>query len=107
MLIHFPLFAIPYQLFDLLIDVKFFFVFQAARRQMQVEAAERRRQEAESRGIKNPEKVSRLQQRADRIEQAELEASKRGEPVLRVNIPSNSMVLMACDLSFSFLPVDF
>lgn len=53
---------------------------------MQVEAAERRRQESESRGIKNPEKVSRLQQRAERIEKEELEAAKRGEPALRVGI---------------------
>lgn len=53
---------------------------------MQVEAAERRRQESDSRGIKNPEKVSRLQQRAERIEKEELEAAKRGGPVLKVRI---------------------
>lgn len=63
-----------------------FLCFQAARRQMQVEAAERRRQESDSRGIKNPEKVSRLQQRAERIEKEELEAAKRGGPVLKVRI---------------------
>lgn len=67
------------------------FVFQAARRQMQVEAAERRRQENEARGIKNPEKVSRLQQRAEQIEKVELEAAKRGEPVLRVRHFSNTI----------------
>lgn len=59
-------------------------MFQVARRQMQMEAAERRRQESESRGIRNPEKVSRLQQRAERLEKEELAAAKRGEPVLRV-----------------------
>ena len=68
-------------------------MFQAARRQMQVEAAERRRQENEARGIKNPEKVSRLQQRAEQIEKVELEAAKRGEPVLRVRISSTQSII--------------
>ncbi|XP_031626259.1 uncharacterized protein LOC116342687 [Contarinia nasturtii] len=55
----------------------------AARRQMQMEAAERRRQESENRGIKNPEKVRQMQERTARIEKQEIEAAKMGEPTLR------------------------
>lgn len=53
---------------------------------MQEEAAERRRQETENRGIKDPEKVRRQQQRAADMERAELEAAKRGDgsPALKV-----------------------
>lgn len=61
--------------------------FQAARRRVQEEAAERRRQENENRGIKNPEKVRHQQQRAAQMEKDELEATKRGagNPSLKVN----------------------
>lgn len=54
---------------------------------MQVEAAERRRQETENRGIKNPEKVRQMQERAAKLEKEELEAAKlgMGQPTLRVN----------------------
>lgn len=60
---------------------------QAARRRIQEEAAERRRQENENRGIKDPEKVRRQQQRAAQIEKDELEAAKlgAGNPSLKVN----------------------
>lgn len=59
--------------------------FQAARRQMQAEAAERRRLEIENRGIKDPAKVKRQQQRAEQMERDELEAAKQGNtPALRV-----------------------
>lgn len=53
---------------------------------MQVEAAERRRQESENRGIKNPDKVRRMQDRAAQMEKNELEAAKHGagNPTLRV-----------------------
>lgn len=63
-------------------------IVKAARRQMQVEAAERRRQESENRGIKDPEKVRRMQERAAKLEKDELEAAKQGlgQPALRVNI---------------------
>lgn len=63
-----------------------FFLVQAARRQMQVEAAERRRQESENRGIKNPESVRRMQERAAQLEKDELEAAKLGNanPTLKV-----------------------
>lgn len=66
-----------------------FFGQQAIRRQMQVEAAERRRNENDSRGIKDIDKVRRQQQRAAQMEKDELEAAKHGagEPALRVNIP--------------------
>lgn len=54
---------------------------------MQVEAAERRRQESENRGIKDPEKVRRMQERAAKLEKDELEAAKLGigNPSLKVN----------------------
>lgn len=55
---------------------------------MQVEAAERRRIENENRGIKDPEKVRRQQQRAAKMELDELEIAKKGmaNPALRVII---------------------
>uniref|UniRef100_A0A0K8TNU3 Small vcp/p97-interacting protein n=1 Tax=Tabanus bromius TaxID=304241 RepID=A0A0K8TNU3_TABBR len=49
-----------------------------ARRRMQLEAAERRRIENETRGIKDPEKVRRQQMRAERMEQQEEEMAKQG-----------------------------
>lgn len=54
---------------------------------MQVEAAERRRQETENRGIKDPAKVRRMQERSIKLEQQELEAAKlgMGNPSLKVN----------------------
>lgn len=60
---------------------------QVARRRMQEEAAERRRQESENRGIKDPEKVRRQQQRAADMERAEEDAAKQGpgNPSLRVS----------------------
>lgn len=53
---------------------------------MQMQAAEKRRQESENRGIKNPEKVRQMQERTARIEKQEIEAAKHGmnEPTLRV-----------------------
>lgn len=64
---------------------------QAARRRLQEEAAERRRQESENRGIKDPEKVRRQQQRALELEQRELEAARHGDggPALKVCIFSH------------------
>lgn len=58
---------------------------------MQVEAAEKRRQEQEHRGIKDPEKVRRMQERAAKLEQEEMEAAKRGmgNPALKVSVESN------------------
>lgn len=55
---------------------------------MQVEAAERRQAENESRGIKDVDKVRRQQERAAQMEREELEAAKHGhaQPALRVNI---------------------
>lgn len=56
---------------------------------MQVEAAERRRQENENRGIKNPDKVRRMQDRAAQLEKSEQEAAKLGgtNPSLKVIKP--------------------
>lgn len=53
---------------------------------MQMEAAERRRQESKNRGIKNPDKVRRMQERTAQLEKDELEAAKQGtaNPTLRV-----------------------
>ncbi|XP_055545701.1 uncharacterized protein LOC129730410 [Wyeomyia smithii] len=55
------------------------------RRQQQLEAAERRRIQNETRGIKNPEKVMRMQYRAQEIEKREEEAARigGGQPSLR------------------------
>uniref|UniRef100_U5EYK7 Small VCP/p97-interacting protein n=1 Tax=Corethrella appendiculata TaxID=1370023 RepID=U5EYK7_9DIPT len=55
------------------------------RRQQQREAAEKRRQIEENRGIKDPAKVKRMQERAADLEKRELEAAKHGnqEPTLR------------------------
>lgn len=70
---------------------------------MQVEAAERRRMESENRGIKDPEKVKRMQQRAAKLEADELEAAKQGaigNPALKVytNTPNvtKTIFLMQC-----------
>lgn len=53
-----------------------------------LEAAEKRRVESESRGIKDVNKVKRQQQRSDEMEKRELEAAKYGsnQPALRVKI---------------------
>lgn len=53
-----------------------------------MEAAEKRQRENETRGIQDPEKVKRLQQRAADTERRENEAAKYGSggaPVLKVN----------------------
>lgn len=41
----------------------------------QLEAAEKRRQEQENRGIKDPERVRRMQQKAENLEKLEREAA--------------------------------
>lgn len=73
---------------------------QAIRRQMQVEAAERRRNENESRGIKDVDKVRRQQQRAAQLEKDELEAAKHGtaEPALRVSAPDWRATFYAAEM---------
>lgn len=48
------------------------------RRQQVLEAAERRRQEQENKGIKDIDKVRRAQQRKDDAERREEEAAKAG-----------------------------
>uniref|UniRef100_A0A2M4ATH5 Uncharacterized protein n=1 Tax=Anopheles triannulatus TaxID=58253 RepID=A0A2M4ATH5_9DIPT len=54
------------------------------RRQQQREAAERRRIEQESRGIKDLDKVRRQQQRAQDLERREQEAARMGnQPTLK------------------------
>lgn len=75
---------------------------------MQVEAAEKRRQEAENRGIKDPEKVRRMQEKAAKFEKDELEAAKLGNPSLRVNNISFSIKKAAINQLFYFfcVPVD-
>lgn len=73
---------------------------------MQVEAAEKRRQETENRGIKNPEKVRQMQERAAKLEKQETEAAKlgMGQPALKVNhCLSNSWMDTSTNiLMFSF-----
>lgn len=58
---------------------------------MQMEAAERRQRESENRGIKDPEKVRRMQERAAKMEKDEIEAAKHGigEPTLKVTFKKN------------------
>jgi len=51
---------------------------QEARRQQVLEAAEKRRQEQENRGIKDIDKVRRAQQRKDNAEKREEEIAKAG-----------------------------
>ncbi|CAH2240181.1 small VCP/p97-interacting protein [Pararge aegeria] len=53
------------------------------RRRQQVEAAERRRAEEASRGVKDPEKVRRMQQRSEEMEQRERELQKGGGATLK------------------------
>lgn len=60
--------------------------FKEERRRQQLEAAERRQQEYESRGVKNLDKVRRQQQRAEEMERREEEAARQGgNPTLRVS----------------------
>lgn len=60
---------------------------QTVRRQQQLEAAERRRVENETRGIKDPEKVRRMQQKAEETARREEEAARMGggQSALRVS----------------------
>ncbi|XP_073841058.1 small VCP interacting protein [Musca autumnalis] len=54
------------------------------RRKQQLEAAERRRLENETRGIKDPERVKRQQQRSEDMQRREEEAARAGgQPALR------------------------
>ncbi|KAJ0172043.1 hypothetical protein K1T71_012016 [Dendrolimus kikuchii] len=53
------------------------------RRRQQVEAAERRRAEQEARGVKDPEKVKRMQQRNQDMERREQELAHDGGPALK------------------------
>lgn len=64
----------------ILIWEKMFFVFvlKEIRRQLQLEAAEKRRMESESRGIKDVDKVRRQQQKAEELAKREEEAAKYG-----------------------------
>ncbi|KAH9380570.1 hypothetical protein HPB48_017320 [Haemaphysalis longicornis] len=57
---------------------------QAAKRQQMAEAAERRIQQQESRGIKDPLKFKRLQQKRDELDR-DLEAAGTQDGNLRVN----------------------
>ncbi|XP_013191025.1 uncharacterized protein LOC106135309 [Amyelois transitella] len=53
------------------------------RRRQQVEAAERRAAEQAARGVKDPERVKRMQQKADEMERREQELAKAGGPNLK------------------------
>ncbi|CAH0731309.1 unnamed protein product, partial [Brenthis ino] len=48
------------------------------RRRQQTEAAERRRAQEAARGIKDPERVKRMQERAEEMEKREQELRKEG-----------------------------
>ncbi|EJY57595.1 AAEL005601-PB [Aedes aegypti] len=51
---------------------------ETVRRQQQLEAAERRRVENETRGIKDPERVRRMQQKSEETARREEEAARMG-----------------------------
>ncbi|XP_045538198.1 small VCP/p97-interacting protein isoform X2 [Papilio machaon] len=53
------------------------------RRRQQVEAAEKRRAEEAARGVKDPERVKRMQQRAEEMERREQELQKEGGATLK------------------------
>ncbi|CAG9793203.1 unnamed protein product [Diatraea saccharalis] len=53
------------------------------RRRQQAEAAERRQADLSSRGVKDPARVQRMQQRAEEMEKRERELQKDGGPNLR------------------------
>ncbi|GBP11597.1 hypothetical protein EVAR_77734_1 [Eumeta japonica] len=59
------------------------------RRMQQAQAAERRRVESEARGVKDPERVKRMQQRSEEMERHEKELEKKGGPNLRsvIDVP--------------------
>lgn len=61
-------------------------IFQESRRQAAAEAAERRAQTQGSRGIQDPSRVQRMQERSLEVERLEREAAKTGDtgPTLRV-----------------------
>lgn len=65
-------------------------MYQETRRRQQVEAAEKRRMEAESRGVKDPEKIKRQQKRVEDLEKREQVVTKDGGPSLRVNFFSTN-----------------
>lgn len=58
--------------------------FQAVRRQQAAEAAERRLQQQENRGVKNPESVKRMEEKQKRLEELERQtAIHGGQPNMR------------------------
>lgn len=57
--------------------------FQEIRRQQAAQAAERRIQQLESRGVKNPESVKRLQDKQKELEELEKRAAIGGQGNLR------------------------
>lgn len=59
-------------------------ILQETRRRQQIEAAERRAAEQASRGVKDPERVKRNQQRAEEMDKQEQELNKAGGANLRV-----------------------
>ncbi|XP_030025921.1 uncharacterized protein LOC115444323 isoform X2 [Manduca sexta] len=53
------------------------------RRRQQIEAAERRRAEEAARGVKDPERVKRMQQKSLDMEKREQELAKEGGAALK------------------------
>lgn len=51
-----------------------------------MEAAEKRRAEEAARGVKDPERVKRMQQRAEEMERREQELQKDGGATLKVGV---------------------
>jgi small VCP/p97-interacting protein len=63
--------------------IKLNHTIQETKRRQMAEAAERRRQQEESRGVKNPESVRRMQARALENERLEQQQARSGEPTLK------------------------
>lgn len=69
-----------------------------------MDAAEKRRQENEHRGIKNPDSVRRQQQRAEEMQRREEEAARQGQGQsnLRVNLQEAPLQSSQTNQHFAF-----
>ena len=70
------------------------------RRRQQTEAAERRRAQEAARGVKDPERVRRMQERAEEMDRREQELRKEGGANLKVH--TRDKVFLNIDFFFTF-----
>lgn len=71
-------------------------MYQETRRRQQVEAAERRRQEEEARGVKDPKRLQRQQDKAVEIEKKAQELNREGGATLRVSFKDSCSEFDTC-----------